>query len=144
MPSNATTHGCASGNRVTTELRSYYHAKQRCNNPNDKSWENYGGRGIRFKFSSFEQFFAELGKKPKGMTLDRKDNNGHYEPGNVRWATWEQQRENQRKRRGTTSDTKGIHYRKESKKWIARLKRKYIGFYDTEKEAKEALFNATA
>jgi hypothetical protein len=148
MPSNATTHGCASGNRVTVELKAYYHAKERCTNPNLKNWEDYGGRGIEFKFSSFEQFFAELGMKPKGMTLDRKDNNGNYEPGNVRWATWEQQRENQRKQRGSTSGTKGVHYKKETNKWVARLsikgKRIHVGVYNTEEEAKEALLNATS
>jgi hypothetical protein len=77
------------------------------------------------------------------MTLDRKDNNGNYEPGNVHWATWVQQRENQRKQRGTTSSVKGIHYKKETKKWVARLsikgKRRHIGVYDTEEEAKLAL-----
>jgi hypothetical protein len=143
MPSNATTHGQASGGRVTAALRAYYHAKERCNNPNVKNWADYGGRGICFLFYNFEQFFAELGVKPKGMTLDRKDNNGNYEPGNVHWATWVQQRENQRKQRGTTSSVKGIHYKKETKKWVARLsikgKRRHIGVYDTEEEAKLAL-----
>ena len=71
MPSNATTHGQASGGRVTAALRAYYHAKERCNNPNVKNWADYGGRGICFLFYNFEQFFAELGVKPKGMTLDR-------------------------------------------------------------------------
>jgi len=140
MPNNRTTHGCASGGIITTELKSYYHARERCNNPNVKNWADYGGRGIKFLFTSFEQFFAELGPKPKGMTLDRFPNNdGNYEPGNVRWATWEQQRANQRKQRGTTSKHKGIHYKKESKKWIARLKRVYVGFYNTEEEAISAL-----
>jgi hypothetical protein len=149
MPNNSTTHGCASGGSITTELRSYYHARERCNNPNVKNWADYGGRGIKFLFTSFEQFVLELGKKPKGKTLDRIDNDGDYEPGNVRWATWEQQRANQRKQRGTTSKHKGIHYKKESKKWIARLKseeglyggllRVYVGSYNTEEEAKAAL-----
>lgn len=143
MPSNATSHGCASGGKITVELRAYYKAKERCGNPNVKNWEDYGGRGISFLFKNFEQFFAELGPKPKGKTLDRKDNAGNYEPGNVRWATWEQQRKNQRKQRNTTSNYKGIHYKKETGKWVARIsiegKRRYVGFYNTEKEAKKAL-----
>jgi hypothetical protein len=48
---------------------------------------DYGGRGIKFLFDSFEQFFAELGPRPKGKTLDRIENDGNYEPGNVQWAT---------------------------------------------------------
>jgi len=45
--------------------------------------------------TSFEQFFSELGTRPKGMTLDRINNAGHYAPGNVRWATPQVQRQNQ-------------------------------------------------
>ena len=87
-----TTHGFSR----TPEYRAYRSAKQRCNTPNHKSWKCYGGRGIKFLFTSFEQFFAELGKRPKGKSLDRKNNNGNYEPGNIRWATWKQQANNRR------------------------------------------------
>lgn len=73
-----------------------------------RAWNNYGGRGIAFCFESFEQFFAELGPKPgPGYSVDRIDNEGHYEPGNVRWATRSEQRANQRPRRrkGQGADT---------------------------------------
>ena len=66
-------------------------AKDRCNNQNNARFKDYGGRGIKFLFNSFADFFAELGICPTGLTLDRIDNNGNYEHGNVRWATWEQQ-----------------------------------------------------
>jgi len=69
----------------TPEWDAYVHAQQRCNNPKNKDYKNYGGRGIKFLFTSFEQFFGELGKRPKGKSLDRKNNEGNYEPGNVRW-----------------------------------------------------------
>jgi hypothetical protein len=86
------------GQSGTPEHRAYKAARQRCTNPKLKCWENYGGRGIKFLFTSFEQFYAELGPRPKGKSLDRFPNNdGNYEPGNVRWATAEQQRENRRK-----------------------------------------------
>jgi hypothetical protein len=82
--------------RLAPEYRAYQGAKDRCTNPKNSGWKNYGGRGIKFKFASFEQFFAELGKRPKGKTLDRKDNEGNYELGNVRWATLEEQQRNKR------------------------------------------------
>lgn len=95
----------ASAERVEYELGvwrariSYREALKRCTNPKQKCWPDYGGRGIRFLFTSFEQFLAELGPRPAGTTLDRIDNDGNYQPGNVRWATPAQQRVNQRKRR---------------------------------------------
>jgi len=79
------------------ERTAYNNAKQRCSSDtNSPNYYNYKGRGIEFRFISFEQFFAELGPRPEGLTLDRKNNDGHYEPGNVRWANRKVQRENSR------------------------------------------------
>jgi len=76
------------GMRHTPEYRSFVHAKDRCNNPNDKSYSDYGGRGIEFRFNSFEEFFTYMGKRPSlKYSLDRINNDGHYEKGNVKWAT---------------------------------------------------------
>jgi hypothetical protein len=87
------THGMGE----TPEYFAYMNAKKRCTNDKDKRWKDYGGRGIKFNFSSFEEFFAVLGRKPSpAHSLDRKENDGHYEPGNVRWATPQEQRMNQR------------------------------------------------
>jgi hypothetical protein len=61
------------------------------------NYTNYGGRGIQFLFDSFEQFYAEIGPRPAGLTLDRIHNDGHYEPGNVRWATRSEQNRNRRR-----------------------------------------------
>lgn len=87
-------HGHTRVGHHSSEYRSFSAASQRCTNPNVWNYHNYGGRGIKFLFTSFEQFFAELGPRPKGMTLDRIDNDGNYGPGNVRWATRSQQEQN--------------------------------------------------
>lgn len=76
---------------------SYSGAKGRCTNPKDAAWCDYGGRGIKFKFSSFDEFFDHLGPRPFRKSIDRIDNDGHYEPGNVRWATQTEQARNTRR-----------------------------------------------
>lgn len=82
------------GMRHTSEYEAYARAKQRCNDPNHDKYPYYGGRGIEFRFTSFQEFYAELGDKPSPKhSIDRYPNNtdGHYETGNVRWATPKQQ-----------------------------------------------------
>lgn len=89
----ARTHGMSG----TPTHSSYKSAKQRCTNPRNNRFHLYGGRGIEFRFTSFEEFFTEVGKRPSlRHSIDRKDPNGHYEPGNVRWATPKVQRANRR------------------------------------------------
>ena len=91
-------HGHASDGKRSRELESFDHARKRCTNTNHHAWQHYGGRGIRFNFVSFKQFFDHLGPRPEGKSLDRyPDNNGHYEIGNVRWATRSEQSKNRRK-----------------------------------------------
>jgi len=84
------------GNR-SPEWRAYANAKQRCINPHNISYPYYGGRGIQFRYKSFLEFLADVGKRPSTKyTLDRANNNGHYEKGNCRWATSKVQVANRR------------------------------------------------
>ena len=86
------------GMRFTPEHAAYCGARTRCSNPKRRCWPNYGGRGIKFLFTSFEQWFAELGPRPsKKHSVGRINNDGDYAPGNVRWETARQQNSNRRK-----------------------------------------------
>lgn len=78
------------------EYAAYRNAKYRCETPRSKDYFRYGGRGIQFRLPTFEQFLTHIGPRPAGMTLDRINNDGHYELGNVRWATPVTQSNNQR------------------------------------------------
>jgi len=92
-----TTHGQAD----TPEYRAWLACRNRCNNPNDKGYANYGGRGITVceRWDSLETFLADMGPRPKGGSLDREDNELGYSPENCRWATNSEQSRNRRSNR---------------------------------------------
>jgi hypothetical protein len=98
-------HGESYGRNRTAEYRAFESAKRRCNNPKCPDYPEYGGRGIEVRFESYTHFLQTVGRKPSSdHSLDRKDVNGHYEPGNVRWATREEQGCNKRNNRVLTVD----------------------------------------
>jgi len=88
--------------------------KQRCLDPECLIYPNYGGRGISIHapwIISFESFFEHMGPRPsKKHSIDRIDNDGNYEPGNVRWATTKQQRRNTRRSKLDENDVKIIRH----------------------------------
>lgn len=86
------THGHSKGRcgRPTPTFTTWVNMIQRCTNPKHKNYGRYGGRGITVCerwLNSFETFLKDMGEKPAGVQIDRKDNNLGYEPGNCRWAT---------------------------------------------------------
>ena len=99
------THG-----KTGTDLyKKWTSMKSRCYNPNSTGYRNYGGRGIttcdewRMDFMSFYNWANENGYK-EGLTIERVDNDGKYEPSNCKWITSKEQRRNQRKSRWITVD----------------------------------------
>jgi len=98
-------HGHSQGKR-TREYNAWRAMKKRCLNPKSVGFENYGGRGIKIHepwIHDFQQFLADVGPAPSQKhSIDHIDPNGHYEPGNVRWATRSEQQNNKRNSRFLT------------------------------------------
>lgn len=85
------------GKHDTTEYHIWEGIKQRCTNPKNPKYQNYGGRGIRVceRWHTFENFYADMGNRPSlKHSIDRLDVNGNYDPANCRWATITEQARN--------------------------------------------------
>ncbi len=117
------THGNTRGHQQSPEYRAWMHMIRRCSRENEASYHRYGARGIVVceRWHDFSAFIADMGAKPSPRhSLDRKDNNGPYEPGNVQWSLPKAQANNRssnhiiefggiRKTISEWADTIGIH-----------------------------------
>lgn len=117
--------------------------KRRCYNPKHTKYDRYGGRGIKVCSSWLDSFItfytAVVDGYKEGLELDRINNDGNYEPDNVRWVTRQQNLMNTSSRKGTTSKHKGVFWEKSRAKWCVKIKsgneRRQVGRFDSEEDA---------
>lgn len=139
------THGYSKRGEVTATYRTWLNMKNRCLNPFGESFKDYGGRGITVceKWMRFEGFLEDMGNKPSGLTLERKDNNKGYYKDNCKWATMAEQTINQRTRIDNKLGHKNIRLKKGA--YQVRLQRRgepiTVGSYSTLEAAIEARDN---
>ncbi len=86
------------GKKQTAEYRTWVKMRSRCNDPNDKAYHRYGGRGIKVcdRWSKFVNFISDMGERPDGHSIERINNDQGYSPENCKWATHIEQSRNKR------------------------------------------------
>lgn len=140
-----TKHGHNTVEHTSGEYSSWHGMKQRCTNPNDPRYQDYGGRGINVcgRWLDFNNFFEDMGEKPTlKHSIDRIDVNGNYEPSNCKWSDDYEQQANTRKSKNNTTGVKGVTFDKSRNKFIAQMM--YRGLkvlferFDTLEEAAKA------
>ena len=125
--------------------------KQRCGNPNNRAFSNYGGRGIQVceAWQDFQRFWQDMGPSyVEGLSIERLDVNGNYEPGNCTWIPLSEQPKNQRPRseravyRNNKSGVTGVCWSKRHRKWVAQYNvpggPHHLGYFRTIEEAAAA------
>lgn len=92
------THAHTTGRKSSPTYNSWHGMLQRCLNPSSPAYDRYGGRGITVckRWRKFSNFLSDMGERPDGLTLERKNNNKGYGPKNCRWASYSDQALNKR------------------------------------------------
>lgn len=128
----------------------WYKMTHRCSNSNSTSYKDYGGRGIIvceewLDVRNFVVWAEATHPNIEGMSLDRIDVDGNYEPSNCRWADASTQALNKRIQKSNTSGFVGVDFKPNENKYVARISilgdRVYIGYYETKEEAVQARDN---
>jgi len=139
--SRMTTHGKSK----TPEYEIWCGMIKRCLNENNKSYVNYGGRGISVceRWGHFENFLADMGPRPSQYhSLERKEVDGNYNPENCKWATRTEQARNTRKRKDGKNIVVGVSWHKATGKYMAYIavnkKPIYLGIFPSIEEASVA------
>jgi hypothetical protein len=94
--SSKVTHGHKRQNNISPTYSTWRNMWNRCTNPNVDNYMYYGGRGITIceRWKDFKNFLEDMGERPEGMFIDRKDNDGDYSPDNCKWSTMKEQNNN--------------------------------------------------
>lgn len=143
------TSGASHGGSKSPTYRTWRSMINRCYRPKEDSYQYYGLKGIRvcdrWRFS-FEEFLKDMGERPQGKTIGRKDASGHYEPDNCRWEDAYQQSANRSDQTNNTSGQKGVCFIQN--RWQVKITRRgetrYFGRYLHFSDAKAAAIAAYA
>ena len=121
------------GMHGTPEYRAFRNARNRCLNPKHPQYADYGGRGIKFLFTSFGQFIQHIGLRPSPQhRLDRINNDKSYKVGNVRWVLPLTSTLNRRLLHSCNkTGYRGVSFNERLGKWEVRIRREYIGLFTT-------------
>ena len=126
------THGLSD----TSIHNTWRQMRDRCNNPNNYSYKNYGGRGISVcaEWNEFEKFYADMGDRPSGKhSIERIENDKGYSKDNCKWATSQEQNLNHRMQKRNKSGFVGVGIHKQSGMWISYItmnkRQKHIGLF---------------
>ncbi len=138
-------HESSHGLSMSQTYNIYKQMKQRCLNENHTAFKNYGRKGVSVSeewLESFENFYADMGECPEGMSLDRIDPNGDYCKENCRWADKSMQQFNRNLLDSNTSGKTGVNFNKKSSKWRAYItveyKQIHLGYFMSFEDAVRA------